>query len=441
MPEYVVTLPILHADQVRAYRTLGKRKAIRCGRRWGKSTLAEVIAGNAATHSKAVGYFTPEYKYQSEIYNDILNILLPIKLSSSKVDGLIRTRTGGRVDFWTLDNENAGRSRSYDIIIMDEAAFGKPQTMETWERAIEPTLLDHDGVAWVLSNTNGADPDNFFWRLCNDPKYGFAQYHAPTHNNPDMPKRLASEDDATYYERRERTFAELRAKKHPLVYQQEYLAEFVDWSGVAFFELQKMLDNGKPVPFPRTCEGVVAIIDTAVKTGTENDGTGVSYWAYDKVLNAPIVCLDWDIVQIEGASLEMWIPSVFARLEELAKICRARLGSQGAYIEDAQSGSILLQQCANRGLPAQALPAKLTTAGKDARAINASSPVYTGQVKFSEYAYEKTTTYKETTRNHMLSQVLGFRVGDKDAAKRADDLLDTFTYAVAICCGDYEGIN
>ena len=46
-----VALPVLHADQVRAYRSLlrVKRRAVWCGRRWGKSALAETIACDVAT--------------------------------------------------------------------------------------------------------------------------------------------------------------------------------------------------------------------------------------------------------------------------------------------------------------------------------------------------------------------------------------------------------
>jgi hypothetical protein len=35
--------------------------------------------------------------------------------------------------------------------------------------------------------------------------------------------------------------------------------------------------------------------------------------------------------------------------------------------------------------------------------------------------------------------VLSFRPGDKDAYKRADDLLDVFTYGVAIALGNQDG--
>lgn len=57
----------------------------------------------------------------------------------------------------------------------------------------------------------------------------------------------------------------------------------------------------------------------------------------------------------------------------------------------------------------------------------------------SVYAYDKVTEYKGMTRNHLLSQVCSYRIGDKDAAKRSDDLLDTFTYGVIIGLNGAEG--
>jgi hypothetical protein len=138
------------------------------------------------------------------------------------------------------------------------------------------------------------------------------------------------------------------------------------------------LQNGQPVPYPKICDGVFAVIDTASKTGTDNDATAVTYFAIDRVApgNFPLIVLDWDIAQIEGATLEIWLPSVFDRLEELARQCRARFGSVGAFIEDKNSGTILLQQSHRRGMQAQAIDSKLTAMGKDERAINVSSYVH-----------------------------------------------------------------
>ncbi len=104
----------------------------------------------------------------------------------------------------------------------------------------------------------------------------------------------------------------------------------------------------------------------------------------------PLMILDWDIVQIQGALLETWLPSVFQRLEELMRLCRARRGSPGALIEDKDSGTILLQQALNRGMPAHAIESKLTAMGKDERAFSVSGYVHQGKVKYTEHAFNKT---------------------------------------------------
>src|SRR6185437_8139538 len=148
-----VTLPTFHPDQVKAYHLPGRFKAIRCGRRWGKTALALAIACDAAIKRQAIGIFAPDYKILAETFNEMADILEPVKKASSKVEGTIRTTTGGRIDFWTLENERAGRSRKYHKVIIDEGAFGKPSLMGIWEKSIKPTLLDYRGTAMVLSNT------------------------------------------------------------------------------------------------------------------------------------------------------------------------------------------------------------------------------------------------------------------------------------------------
>lgn len=441
----IVELPTLHAGQIAAYRAKwsdgrpAKRKAIRCGRRWGKSLYGVTIACDGAAKGKLIGYFTPGYKYQIEVYNDCADILKAVRAGSNKVEGTIRTTTNGRVDFWTLEDERAGRSRKYHHVIIDEAAFAKQNAMEIWDRSIEPTLLDYDGSVTVLSNTNGNSPANFFWRICNERQHGFLEYHAPTSQNPHVPERKAGETEIEYMARRVETFAEIVRTRPALVYAQEYLAEFVSWAGVPIFDATKMLVNGEGVPYPAHCDIVFVVIDSAMKDGSEHDGTGASYWSWS-AYREELICLDWEYVQVQGAFLIEWIPSVFARCEELARECAARSGSIGAYIEDAQSGTILLQQCDAAGLPAQPLPSELTAAGKDQRAINASPAVFQGKVKFSRHAHKKTTNFKGQDRNHMWHQMIDFRVADKDAAKRADDLLDTGTYAIAITHGNQQGI-
>ena len=433
-----IFLPTFYPAQEEAYKLFQATRflAVRCGRRWGKTDFGKILACDASIKGHPVGWFAPDYKIMSEAYSEIADTLRPILKSSSKVEGVMRTTTGGRIDFWTLENERAGRSRRYKLVVIDEAAFGKANMMEVWEKAIKPTLLDLGGKCVALSNANGVAPDNFLYQICNDPKYGFAQYHGPTSQNPHLPIREPGESDEAHQARRDAAMADLKAQNHPLVYRQEYLAEFVDWSGVAFFGRDSLLVNDLPVAAPTLCDAVFCTIDTAVKTGTEHDATAVTFWAISNHIGHRLTVLDWDIIQLEGSLLEVWLPTVFQRLEMLAKQCGARGGSLGAFIEDKVSGTILLQQAARRGMPAHPIDSKLTAVGKDERAISVSGYVFRGEVKISQFAYDKVTTFKGTTRNHWMTQVMGFRIGVKD---QADDLLDTFTYGVAIALGGAEG--
>jgi hypothetical protein len=191
-------------------------------------------------------------------------------------------------------------------------------------------------------------------------------------------------------------------------------------------------------PYPQHCDGVFAVIDTASKTGTDNDATAVTFFARSRFHGFPLLILDWDIIQIEGAILETWLPNVFHRLEEFARLCRARNGSFGAFIEDKSSGTILLQQARRRSMSAHPIDSKLTAMGKDERAISVSGYVHRGEVKYTEHAFNKVTIYKRKSRNHLFDQVESFRIGDKDS-DREDDLLDTFCYGIALALGNREG--
>lgn len=432
-----VQLPTFHRAQAKLRWVMSQSRfvAARCGRRWGKNVLGESVAVDDATHGLLVGWFAPENRRAAESYNAISEMLEPVKKNSSKTDHVIRTVTGGCIDFWSLEDEHAGRGRKYHRVVIDEAAFTKPKTIDTWTKSIRPTLVDYAGRALVMSNTNGIDPTNFLYELCHNPVHKFVQFHAPTHSNPFLP--------------REEVLA-LQRDNLPLVYQQEFLAEFVDWSGSAFFAREKLLVNGEPVEVPRRCEAVFAVIDSATKTGSKNDGTAVVIFAVIASAVTPVtadgkvgpryslIILDWDLIQIEGALLETWLPTVFQNLQDFAGRCAARNGSLGALIEDKASGMILIQQAQRRGWPAQAIDSRLTSLGKDERAISVSGYVYRGLVKLARPAYDKTVNYKGTVRNHLLGQVVGFRVGDKDAT-REDDALDCFTYGVAIALGNSEG--
>jgi len=418
-----VTLQALHEEQAKIGRSFATcpRIVMRCGRRFGKTTLLERCASKWAYQGQKVGWFGPTYKLNSPTYKRILRVTQPIVQSKSKIDQLIEMTTGGSVEFWTLNDEDAGRSRFYDKVILDEASLVQKGMRDIWEQAIAPTLLDRRGSAIMAGTPKGIDQDNFFYQACTDKSMGWLEFHAPTSLNPMLDPQAV---------------AKLKDEYPPLVYQQEYLAEFVDWNGSAFFGEDSLLVDGQPVDYPVKCDQVFAVVDTALKDGLEHDGTAVTYYARNIHYGTKLIVLDWDVLQIEGALLEDWLPSVFARLEELAVMVGSRQGNLGAWIEDKASGIVLLQQAQRRGWPAAPIDGALVAMGKEGRALSVSGYVYRGEVKVSRYAHDKTVNYKGQTRNHFISQVCSFRMGQKDGPR---DLLDTFCYGVAISLGDTEG--
>jgi hypothetical protein len=442
-----ILLAPLHDGQRRAYQALRMHRfmALRSGRRFGKTALAQTLAAQIAIQGGEVGWFAPEHKHMAEVYADLKITLAPLLDSSSKSPASIRLATGGHIDWWSMGNPLSARGRRYQLVVIDEAAFAKDgdnrsddSAAAMWEKVILPTLYDYAGKALVCSNSAGKNPDNFFYRLCTDPSYGFFEYHATTMDNPLLPKRIEGERSEAWSLRRGQYLEDLRRDNDPLVYAQEYLADFVDWSGAAFFSRGKLLSDGEPVPLPSRCDGVFAVIDTASKTGTDHDATGVTYFAYEKTPAPRLYILDWDVVQIEGALLELWLPSVFSRAEDLSRRCGARGGSIGAFIEDKNSGTILLQQARRRELQAHPIESKLTSLGKDERALSVSGYVHRGLVKYTASAFDKVTVYKQKSGNHLVDQIESFRLGDKKS-DREDDLLDTFCYGIAIALGDGDG--
>ena len=418
-----IRLMPLHAAQRQVYAGLANRTVLRIGRRWGKTALLEVIAEYAALQGKRVGFFFPDLTRAQPSFSNICATLKPAIRSKNKTDLMVELITGGCVECWTLADEHAGRSRGYDLVIIDEASLCE-NLESVYQLSIAPTLLVSGGPTILAGTPLGADEDSFFWKACSIKDASeqwpapWKEFHMPTSTSP-----LQTAD----------RLAQMEKENKPLVWLQEYKAEFVSWSGVSLVTLDELLVDGQGAPYPQNCEMVFATVDTAVKDGQENDGTAVVFWAVNKYGNgAPLTILDWQIEQIRADLQTAWMPSIFHRLEELAKQCKARFGSIGTFIEDRQSGQMLLQHGERVGWPTVGIPADLTQLGKSQRAMLASGPVSRQRVKLSKYAFDKVVDYKGITRNHLVTQTTSFSLGDKNAYKRADDLADCVFYGVLV---------
>jgi hypothetical protein len=230
MPELTLTMPKPHRAQAKILREMRRFNVVSCGRRFGKTVLGEHRLIPRALDGFPTGWFAPSYKYLSEVWRDFKRILDPVIAESNKTDWRIGLITGGSIEFWSLQDLDAGRSRKYKHVVIDEAA--KVKGLETaWTQAIRPTLADYRGSADFYSTPKGKD---YFWQLFQkgvDPlKPDWACWTMPTSANPFIhPEEVL----------------DLKASLPERVFLQEIMAAFHDDGGGVFRKVAEAVDVGR----------------------------------------------------------------------------------------------------------------------------------------------------------------------------------------------------
>lgn len=214
-----IRLPRLHDLQQLIADHPARYKNLCIGRRGGKTALAKDLLVNAALDGKPVAYFAPTYKMLRAVWDEVNTIVQPVIQRRDAQEKRLQLLTGGIIDFWSLDSADTVRGRAYALVIIDEAAM-IPRLEYAWTEVIRPTLTDYQGRAVFLSTPKGR---NYFWQLYQrglDPlEKDWQSWQSPTSANPFI---LAGEIEAARLELPERAF------------RQEYLAEFLEDSGIVF---------------------------------------------------------------------------------------------------------------------------------------------------------------------------------------------------------------
>ena len=211
MSEKIITLPEPHQAQQKIIDEKKRFNVVDCGRRWGKSALAINLISEMLLDGFPVGYMTPTYKLLEGTYIECLSVLEPI-VKRKHDNQFLELITGKRVEFWSLENPMAGRSRKYGRIIIDEAAFTK-DLWKRWTEAIRATLSDYRGDAWFLSTPRGKNDFHRLFRRYHDGEPNWMSWQMSTYSNPFIDKEEIDE---------------ARKDLPELAFKQEYLAEFND---------------------------------------------------------------------------------------------------------------------------------------------------------------------------------------------------------------------
>ena len=196
MPTIDIVLRKPHEGQLPIVMSKARFKVIVCGRRWGKTAICINLAIETALDGYPVGWFAPDYKRLSDAFDQVVKILGSAIKSKDKKAGMIELVTGGKIEFWTLVDKDAGRSRKYKRVIIDEAGMVLCLA-ESWRESIRATLIDFEGDAIFAGTPKPpvAIPleEYAFYAMY---KRGLSQapgdaswesFHAPSSSNPHLP--------------------------------------------------------------------------------------------------------------------------------------------------------------------------------------------------------------------------------------------------------------
>lgn len=235
MPTLDVTLPALHRSQKRVADSDARFRVLACGRRWGKTRLGSALCIETALQSKRAWWIAPSYPVATVGWRLVKRLAMQIPgVDVRQAERLVEFPTGGEVRVRSADNPDSLRGEGLDFAVLDECAFMKEAA---WNEAIRPALSDRQGRAMFISTPSGR---NFFWRLwqqCQDANdTEWAGWQLPTSDNPFIPD---SEIEAA------------RAGLPERIFQQEYLAQFIDDTGGVFRRVAEAatatpLDTGVP---------------------------------------------------------------------------------------------------------------------------------------------------------------------------------------------------
>jgi len=228
--------PKLHPAQHKIKAEASRFNVVDCGRRFGKSFLGEDLTIEPLLAGHPVGWFAPTYKILLDAWRDLVQFYLPVTARVSQTERRIELISGGVLEMWSLEDINAGRSRYYQRVILDEPAM-VAKLEECWNDSIRPTLADLRGDAWFLSTPRGRNYFYALYQLGQDPlEPDWASWQRPTSANP----FIAEE--------------EIEAQRKGLPdrsFRQEWLAEFVQDGGGVFRGVEQIVMTGERATVPR----------------------------------------------------------------------------------------------------------------------------------------------------------------------------------------------
>lgn len=364
-------LPSLHPGQQEVFDKHARFKVVCCGRRWGKTHLGVLLCVIAAARGGRAWWIGPSYPVAGIGWRLLKTIVSPIPgIEVREADKMIVFPNGGVVQVKSADRPDSLRGESLDYVVFDEVADIKP---DAWFEGIRPALADKKGGALFIGTPRGMS--NWFYDLFvkaqSDDTGTWAAFQQPTVSNTAIVDLAAEVEEA-------------RADMHPVVFNQEFCAEFVvaggtvfrdDWQ--RFYQLvgdQRMYDSESSIvcidqeyvyesTMLNNCLRFLTC-DLAVSLKTAADYTVIATWALTPKKN--LCLLDVTRARMEGPDI---VPAIQQQ--------RGRWRAAYVGIERVAFQFSVVQEARRAGMPVRELkPDK----DKMSRAYNAAAHMQGGRV-------------------------------------------------------------
>jgi hypothetical protein len=267
MSEYTVILRRPHAQQAAFIESPAKRKAVRAGRRGGKTVGVALLAVKSLLARRRVLYAVPTQEQIDRFWSECKRSLQPL------IDGGVlyknETRhilefpgTEARIRAKTAWNADSLRGDYADLLILDEWQL---MNEDAWEIVGAPMMLDTNGDAVFVytppsfrtaGQTKAHDPrhaSKLFERARRDTTGRWAAFHFGSTENPYLSQEA---------------LAEIVGDMSQLTYRQEILAQDIDEAPGALWT-RKGIEAMRLVKAPDLSRVVVGVDPSATRSGDE----------------------------------------------------------------------------------------------------------------------------------------------------------------------------
>jgi hypothetical protein len=322
-------------------------RVVACGRRWGKSEMCAHLALEyaLAEPNSVVWWVAPSYQQANEYgFANVTPLLSPDVVDESPKRSKPRKITlvnGSTLSFRSTDREDSLRGGGVDFLVIDEAG-SVPE--RAWSEELRPTLSDTLGDAAMIGTPRGRNWVHRWWQRGQSADHAdVASWSAPSYQNPHVP-------DSEIEDARE------DMPEH--VFEQEYLAEFVDESGGVFEDVRERAEDYELPVDPE---------DAADPYAIGVDFARMSDWTVGIVLDA-----GGRVVAIERLQQTSWsrIQDVVERLAETY--------SPNTVALDASRDNKIVADLQDSGIGVE--PVKFTTSTKRRLVENLITRLETGDL-------------------------------------------------------------